>query len=71
LTVSPAGEVLTSSVTDVTPSPEVEGFSAPSLPVFSDFMVGISTAAILYLTVTYYKLLLATSLKSPIFHNLL
>ena len=35
------------------------------------FIVGISTAAILYLTVTYYKLLLAGSLKSPIFHNLL
>jgi hypothetical protein len=33
--------------------------------------VGISTAAILYLTVTCYKLLLAGSLKSPIFHNLL
>lgn len=35
------------------------------------FNVGISTAAILYLTVTCYKLLLAGSLKSPIFHNLL
>ena len=35
------------------------------------FIVGISTAAILYLTVTCYKLLLAGSLKSPIFHNLL
>ena len=35
------------------------------------FIVGISTDAILYLTVTCYKLLLAGFLKSPIFHNLL
>ena len=37
----------------------------------SGFMVGNFTTAILYLTVTCYKLLLAGFLKSPIFHNLL
>ena len=40
-------------------------------PLFSGFIVGNFTTAILYLTVTCYKLLLAGFLKSPIFHNLL
>ena len=43
----------------------------PSLPDFKVFIVGISTAAILYLPATCYKLLLAAPLKSPIFQNLL
>ena len=38
---------------------------------FTVFIVGNFTTAILYLTVTCYKLLLAGFLKSPIFHNLL